>query len=676
MSLTPEAEILIKHEEEVLEHVKDSLFRQAQKSSNDFAKHSHRARELTAELVAARGDSDKQLINYEETISHRLSKHKKHQVAVLDKLLSKPYFARVIVEEQRNGRPHEIEYKLGFFANPDCRIVDWRKAPIAKLYYEYKENEEYCEVIQGIERNGYVKLRNTVDIEQARLKSLVCRAGTFIFKDGAWRSVKRTSQGGKHSKLPDVLSIITPEQYKLITEDAKSCVIIQGVAGSGKTTVALYRLAWLLHGENSDIKAENCLIVLRSKILLNYVSDTLPEMGISTVETLTFNSWLRKSLGNVLSVELLETIEKKQYRQVLPSVLWIKKSPAIMSALEEHALSEEFNADTDSLQNFLVSLFEKTSLILKHDSSKLIDHEQIKHCKVTTKESFEQGLLDEADPVLLLRLLQIFQAKKNAENKSLLLKSNITVDEVQDYSYSELKVLSAATHSNSNVTLVGDSSQETNSHQSFVGWSKLASLFVHDEANASFTSLTVSHRSTFQIMRLANFISQTNQQASGRKGKAPLYIKCDSDNTGIEQVIAWLNRVSRRFPSSLIAVICRNEEEAKEAASFLEPSFGNLVHLGTEDDFDLSEGILVTSTELTKGLEFPNVLIWNPSERTYTSSWRDKNLLYIAITRAQEHLCLVTWDTPSSLLPHWQSNIVRGLRIALPPPHEKPTFPD
>ena len=94
--------------------------------------------------------------------------------------------------------------------------------------------------------------------------------------------------------------------------------------------------------------------------------------------------------------------------------------------------------------------------------------------------------------------------------------------------------------------------------------------------------------------------------------------------------------------------------------SLLEPSFGHAVRIGDDDSFSFEEGIVVTDIRQVKGLEFPHVLLWNPSAKKYPPSKAARNALYVGITRAEEHLCLVTWGTPSKLLPSIHSKLVRG----------------
>lgn len=127
------------------------------------------------------------------------------------------------------------------------------------------------------------------------------------------------------------------------------------------------------------------------------------------------------------------------------------------------------------------------------------------------------------------------------------------------------------------------------------------------------------------------------------------------------EAIGWLTRVIERYPDGIVAVICRTPKEARYAHGLLTPTFGSAVRLGDDSSFSFQEGILVTDIAQVKGLEFPQVLVWNPSAADYGRDERSKNLLYVAVTRAEEHLCLISWGKPSPLLPPLHSGLVRGV---------------
>ncbi|MCB0331330.1 MAG: hypothetical protein KDD70_16785, partial [Bdellovibrionales bacterium] len=300
-SLSEEELALLRTEEEILERTLASLQTQLESRGELLKAEDFRSRELTAELVAATRDEDKQMLASDEAVSHALKQNHSGEAKSLTRLLEKPYFARFVVEEEDRGRTKTVEYKIGHASNPDCRIIDWRKSPLAKLYYEYQEGEEFCEEIQGTEREGTIVLRHPVRIEDGILKSVTTRFGTFSLVNGDWTrsSMRASGKGGIRSVLP----LITPDQFRTITEDAKTAVLIQGIAGSGKTTVALHRLAWLLHENNSEFGAEDCAVIVRNEVLGEFIKHTLDAIDIEGVSVFTFAEW-REKVCRLLAPEI------------------------------------------------------------------------------------------------------------------------------------------------------------------------------------------------------------------------------------------------------------------------------------------------------------------------------------------------------------------------------------
>ena len=143
-------------------------------------------------------------------------------------------------------------------------------------------------------------------------------------------------------------------------------------------------------------------------------------------------------------------------------------------------------------------------------------------------------------------------------------------------------------------------------------------------------------------MKLADHIQQRNLVNSGREGRIPIWFKCSKESRGIESALKWLSTAMEKYPNSLTAVLCAGDREARYAHSLLSPSFGNSVRLAANDDFSFEAGIVVSDIRQVKGLEFFNVLIWNPSEKNYPHTEpSSRNLLYVAVTRTEENLCLV-----------------------------------
>lgn len=665
MILAGEVLELIEEEERILTSVLASLREQAVHGSVRLQSEAIRARELTSRIVSARNDTDRQMLASDEAVSHQLTHAKKHELRLLDRLLGAPYFARIILEEEMNGHVQEIEYKLGFAANIECRIIDWRKAPIAKLYYEYQEGDEYSEVIQGKERTGVVKLRNKLDIENGALRRISCRFGNFIRHDDGWQPVEgayRSRLSTSYHQLPSITSLITPEQFDLITKDANSPVLIQGIAGSGKTTVALHRLAWLLHEDNSDLRPEESLVVVLSKALKSYISGVLPALGIKGVQVLTFNEWAIRTLRHVLvSADGAPAAGIDQPREKAPpGVTRVKRSLALLLAIEELAKEQSFA--NPPLQEVVTTVLSQPERLLRHDETRLLDRELIRQASQFTAQCWDNGRLDRMDDALFLRLHQLRSGSLYLSDKKKGRYRHIVADEVQDLSASELAVMVGAVEKTSQLTLVGDTAQEISSDPIFPGWKKLQEHWALGDGVSDIIALTVSHRSTLPIMRLADYVSRNRRTTEGRNGRKPLWFKCISEDEGVSQALGWLGRVLDRYPGTLVAVICRDRQEASHTLSLLKPTFGAAARIGDDDSFAFSEGIIVSEVRHVKGLEFPNVLIWNPSRRSYPQTANSANMLYVAITRAEENLCLSSWGQPSPLLPHVHSRLVRGVQ--------------
>jgi len=174
MSLDPEIQSIINEETSIFETVMASLAEQQEKLLARLHISARNSAELEYAISSLIREEDKTQFASDESVGKALNKKFRKDLVTISKIIKNPYFARIVVEEKLpNGSSKQIEYKMGQFGNPDCNIVDWKHGPLAKLYYEYQENEEYFEDIQGRERNGVVLLRNKIEIKNGKLKKNV-----------------------------------------------------------------------------------------------------------------------------------------------------------------------------------------------------------------------------------------------------------------------------------------------------------------------------------------------------------------------------------------------------------------------------------------------------------------------------------------------------------------------
>ena len=660
MTIPTEVLALLNEESGTLEEVLESLRKQLATARVVFSGEEERTRELTANLVATRRLEDKVQLVSDEAVSHALKTQKGVDIKTLERQIPSPYFARIKLREEVDGKEREFEYRIGSAANGDCRIVDWRKAPLSKLYYEYREGDEYCEEIQGRERHGTVTMRNRVDIKQCQLKSVECRHGAFNFKDGQWHCGAAAGERKSYGELPGILALISAEQFRSITEDAKSTVLIQGIAGSGKTTVALHRLSWLINEAAREIKPQDALVLCISPVLKRYIINSLPQLDLEGVKVRSYSEWAGLQLVSAASLPPTFFNADKVNRVVEScphGIERVKRSLALLRTIEALAHKARDRGVVMQSTDLLLDALSDHRTLIERDETKLLDRDLIAQTYTRTQELFSQALLDEADEALLLRISQILSVASAARLK------HLVVDEVQDLAPPQLATLIASVESANALTLVGDVAQQLDRSASFPGWDKLRRYWELKDSIATYVTLSVSHRSSLPIMRLADHVQRRDATQRGRPGRVPIWFKSRDEQLAIGAAIEWLEKAVQRYPTAITAVLCGDMAEAKYVLGLLRPTFGDSARLGDPNNFDFAEGIVVSTVRAVKGLEFCNVLIWNPNSKRYPDTPLSQNELYVAITRAEENLCIVTWQRPSALLPAFGSILVRGIEV-------------
>jgi DNA helicase II / ATP-dependent DNA helicase PcrA len=273
--------------------------------------------------------------------------------------ITSPYFAHMRLKEAGKCRDVMIG-KRGFIdRQSNVQIVDWRNAPVSRIYYRYEEGDDYEEEIAGKRVEGFVEARRNVSIAKGNLRRIGTPQGTYL-KDsrGAWveavgqiapvlhggmgkaaRPVVAPGQKGKlgihhgtvraDKALPEIAALIDKEQFELITQPGSGIVVIQGGAGSGKTTVALHRIAYLNFQDGRRFKPANTLFVVPSQALVRYVSGVLPALGVSGVPVVTYTGWARTT-----RMRCLPDAPTKYNVEPPDQVSRVKKHPAMLSILE------------------------------------------------------------------------------------------------------------------------------------------------------------------------------------------------------------------------------------------------------------------------------------------------------------------------------------------------------
>jgi DNA helicase-2/ATP-dependent DNA helicase PcrA len=223
--------------------------------------------------------------------------------ALLDKynrLLYSPYFARIDFREAGSEAAEHIYIGLYSFIDTDSMEVlihDWR-APVSSVFYEYEHGDAEYATQSGI-IHGEVSLKRQFKIKDSRL--LYMFDSTVKIDDEILQEVL---SGNASEHMKSIVTTIQKEQNKVIRYDRGSLVIVQGAAGSGKTSIALHRIAYLLYRDR-NLTSGNIMIFSPSHIFNDYISNVLPELGENNVIQTTFMEYAGKLIKKSCRIESL-----------------------------------------------------------------------------------------------------------------------------------------------------------------------------------------------------------------------------------------------------------------------------------------------------------------------------------------------------------------------------------
>ncbi|WP_261130285.1 3'-5' exonuclease [Bacillus sp. Marseille-Q3570] len=217
-----------------------------------------------------------------------------------------PFFGRLDFNVEGNDQPDEIYIgKVGVSkeASNDLMVIDWR-APVASLFYSYSGGEEEIYYISPEGKvEGDIQLKRNVVIRKQQLQRVVDTYVKGSTEAGGTDEFLLYRLGDrKDNRLRDIVSTIQAEQNHIIRAEKNQPLIIQGVAGSGKTTVALHRLAYLLYHYRDHLSANRMIIFAPNRMFLDYISNVLPELGVGGIQQNTFNEWAVEVLGEQMTV--------------------------------------------------------------------------------------------------------------------------------------------------------------------------------------------------------------------------------------------------------------------------------------------------------------------------------------------------------------------------------------
>ncbi|HLV65915.1 MAG TPA: 3'-5' exonuclease [Polyangiaceae bacterium] len=364
----PERDRIVAEEEaclaRVLSHIAEHRAARAPRDAGDY---DARLLELRDQIAQARLEDVPPLVQEMERLQSLATRRRETTEPDID--ASSPYFGRLVLRE--NGRKREVLIGRGTYLDTQSgiRIVDWRDAPVSRLFYRYEEGDDYDEVFGDREVSGTVEVRRSLVISGGVLQRVGSPQGTFVRrKDGTFRrlpvsAVKlaggagtaiRAEQhhrpgrlgtgqdGAEDRQLKEITALIDKRQFELITRPDSGLVVIQGGAGSGKTTIGLHRLAYLSYRDPRRFRPDRLLVIVFNDALARYISGVLPALGVNGVAIRTYEDWARR-----LRTALLPRLPSGHREDTPGVVVRLKKHPAMLGVIDAHVarVTERLDAE-------------------------------------------------------------------------------------------------------------------------------------------------------------------------------------------------------------------------------------------------------------------------------------------------------------------------------------------
>jgi len=356
-TLTPADQEIIDGEIDLLSHVQTQLADVIAQplGSTDYD------RELLAlrdQLAEARGEDQATLVEHMTRLSAlRASRNREYEPPVNP---ANPYFAHIQLRDRHEDKVRIREVLIGrrsfIDTNRNVQIVDWRNSPISRIYYCYDQDDDYEERFAGKIQRGHVDLRRTLTVSGGQVVRI--RAGERVFvrnSDGCWSTLSETRahlSGGAESairapnrrlglsgddhRLPEITALIDPAQFGLITQNDSGIIVIHGGAGTGKTTIALHRVAYLCFHNKRRVSPKKILVITPGDGLKRYVAKVLPALDIKGVRIWTFPEW-----ANRTAKWLVPRLRKRKTTDETPTgARRLKRHPALLRLLDEFVRDE------------------------------------------------------------------------------------------------------------------------------------------------------------------------------------------------------------------------------------------------------------------------------------------------------------------------------------------------
>ena len=600
----------------------------------------------------------------------RVLEKEKHLKRLL-KIKKKPYFASIVFKDL-DGEIFNIYISLTYLKDKRLNniLYDWR-SPICSLFYDYETGPCSYEAPGGIIKGELLRKRQ-YKIEDNKLISVF--DNSLNINDEVLQEVLATSS---NEKMKNVVNTIQEEQNKVIRNLDDHNLIVQGIAGSGKTTVALHRIAFLLY-RIKNLSSNNILIFSPNNVFTEYISNVLPELGEDNTLQTTFNDYLTYFLNEYKDIETFSSFISRYYLYMEDNIELVKykQSDEIIkdldSYLNDYIENAEFIDDVEETKNHLMTLEELNEMLqYKYDRfplferldeiadklschfykgsskkqktfRKLIDkainfkkdYKEIyanfyksKYCKIklsdrVIKSFINKSIINYEDALLFAYIKGVLGGFSYEANIR-----HVVIDEAQDYNRLQYIIISKI-FQKAEFTILGDINQNINPYYKYKSLEELSDIF---EDSTKYLELLKTYRSSPEIIEYTNKILALDHVSAIRKEtNLPIVFRKNVDLKKSLEIDIY--KLTKKYKS--LAIITKDVVEANNLYKLLSPIIS--ISLIEENTTKFNKDLVIVPAYIAKGLEFDAVIVYNNRENSYKKN--ERNLLYVACTRAQHEL--------------------------------------
>ncbi|SFD05466.1 HelD family protein [Butyrivibrio sp. YAB3001] len=589
----------------------------------------------------------------------------------VNKLLQSPYFAKIQLQFDPSEEPES--YYIGRAAisenGYDQMIVDWR-SPIAEVYYNQEIGHTHY-TVEDREIPVDLQLRRQFDINKNKLVSY------FDTQIAIEDPMLLMSLSQTHSdKMQAITATIQKEQNTVIRYPDVPVLLVNGIAGSGKTSVLLQRIAYLFYQKRKSLRPDQVCLMTLNPVFRDYIDNVLPDMGETNPLTLTWPEFLEmvhapfidsefdytdaatlRTIHEILPTlkpeaeDFIDIMQKGQMviskNEVLPVINKYKQFPygvrliqVVADELEQRAKSSLKNLDSDTddgAGDTAKSDYAEDNRIENDFGGAL---QTIRRCNFINIRHLAQRILGDSNITtaqwMYLKMELTGECDRNMRY--------VMIDEVQDYTMAQILVFKKF-FPNARFMLLGDEYQAI--REGTISFAEIEEMSKADNKQFVMLPLMTSYRSSPEITDMFSKVLPKEKQllvsSVKRPGEKVLVKTCGSDAEYYSELKDLIKSFSEK--DGLTAIICKNQFNLEKIVAALGDKAPQVI---TGHDALPKNGAFLIELTLVKGLEFDNVILADADSESYPDDELGRHCLYTAMSRATRSLAILAEGTLSA----------------------------